>query len=131
MAVKTWAQLRTAFADNNTGDITASDLRDLVDTVQELFARQIAITVSNSGNVSNAPGSLPITAQITGAGQFTLTCPIGYVWQAASGSGNNLTEVRSITTNGAGTRELSVSVFNHGGTLQTVSFYLMGTLREA
>lgn len=33
MARQTWDELRTAFADNVSGDITAGDMRDFVDSV--------------------------------------------------------------------------------------------------
>lgn len=117
------AQLATlaAFVFDN---ITVSQLN-------ELLKREIAITVSNTGQVGNLPGRLPITGSVVDNGQFVLTCPAGYVWHTAVASGRNPTELRSVTVNGDGTRELDVSVFNHNGNLQTVSFNLMGTLREA
>lgn len=138
MAVRTWEQLRSAFANNNTGDITAADMRDFVDTVEaslnaieENDRRRIDVIVSNTGDVVNVAGRLPITATVESAGRFTLTCPVGWVWHSAVGNGNHSTALRSVTTNGAGTRELNVSVFNDNGNLQTVSFYLTGVLRPA
>lgn len=48
MAVKTWAELRTAFANNNIGAITAAHMRDLIDTA-EANSRDISVTASSNG----------------------------------------------------------------------------------
>src|SRR5690625_5083029 len=48
MAVKTWAQLRAAFADTSTGNITAADMRDLVDTLES----RETIRVENANGIS-------------------------------------------------------------------------------
>src|SRR5690625_2499722 len=75
MAVKTWAQLRAAFADNNTGNITAADMRDLIETIASVhFTARVRI----NGNIDTSPDGLDVTAAWPETGLCHITCPSGF-----------------------------------------------------
>lgn len=90
MAVKTWAQLRAAFADNNTGNITAADMRDFVDTVAAKTGSGDVFTPGIRGT-----GGDPTLTYGARHGQFYQIGSLVYfemaiVWTARSGGGGSI-----------------------------------------
>lgn len=131
MAVKTWAQLRAAFADNNTGNITAADMRDLIETIASVhFTARVRI----NGNIDTSPDGLDVTAAWPETGLCHITCPSGFKWVAGVASGTNLSDHRHTNTSileGYDGRVLAVSVRDGSGTRLSVEFMLAGELQLA
>ncbi|MCK9513796.1 MAG: hypothetical protein M0R28_21575 [Pigmentiphaga sp.] len=108
------------------------DLADagLLATIASAVQGLVALRVTAASGVSNAPGRVVVTATNPSTGTFVLTCAVGWRWHAAVGGGNNLTSVRTVTTevDASDARKLNVAVFNNTGALASVGFYIVGLL---
>lgn len=113
-------------------DLDLSDAA-LIALIESFSRGHVALRVSNTGGVSNAPGKVPISGANPSAGTYTLTAPVGWRWHAAVGGGNNLSSVRTVTTdiNAGNPRVLNVAVFSNTGTLTSVSFDVVGLVVPA
>lgn len=105
MARQTWDQLKTAFADNTGGDITAGDMRDFVDSVAGHVAAA-APTASNDTSEGFSPGSLWLDTTGPSLWVCVSAAANAAVWtQGGGGSGGSTTaEVKSY----AGNRTLDI-----------------------
>lgn len=86
MARRTWEQLRTAFADNTEGDITAGDLRDFVDSVSGHTAAGPPGT-SNDSSEGFSPGSLWLDTAEPALWVCVSAAPGAAVWTQGGGGG--------------------------------------------
>lgn len=110
-------------------DLDLSDAA-LIALIESLSQGHVALRVSNTGGVSNAPGKVPISGANPSTGVYVLTAPSGWRWHAGVGGGNNLSSVRTVTADidGSDARKLNVSVFSNSGALVSVSFHLVGVV---
>lgn len=108
------------------------DLTDagVLATIASALQGVVALRVTSAAGVSNAPGHVTVTATNPSAGTYVLTCASGWRWHSAVGGGNNLTSVRTVTTevDAGDARKLNVAVFNNTGALASVAFYIVGLL---
>lgn len=111
------------------------DLTDagLLAAIAAAVQGHVALRVTNIGGVTNAPGKVIVSGANPSTGTYVLTCPIGWRWHSAAGGGNNLTSVRTVTTevDAGDPRKLNVAVFSNTGALASVGFYVVGLLVPA
>lgn len=102
----------------------------ILGTIPAQLERQVNVRVASTGSVTNPPGQLTITGALISAGTYELTCPEGYTWLAAVGSGVASAAPRTVNCNATnpGGRILRTYVFNENNALQSVEHNVVGVL---